>query len=622
MKISFRARMLLTIATACVICTTAAIFVSSQKLSESGQNSLVDKSRAILSRLEVGAGYVAAMQTLNGVIDETVQKFPDGNLTDQAKLKILKSVPIYAAFKIGQTGAEAEHYEFRIASDHPRNKDNQATEKETALISKFRADPKLPEISEVTPDGKFIRVTRPVRISSERGCLSCHGNPSTSPWKNGKDILGYAMEDMKDGDIRATFTIISSLDPVKETVKASTRNITIWGVFFTVLALFIGFMAIRKPLDGLTTMAAQLSATASEVAAMSTEIASTSESIAAGATEQSSALQETSSSMEEMSAMVTRNSENATQSQGVSEESLETVQRGKAAVQDLIDSIQKIDKSNTDITAQIEASNRQISEIVKVISDIGQKTKVINDIVFQTKLLSFNASVEAARAGENGKGFAVVAEEVGKLAKMSGDAAADITQMLDSSIQKVEHIVKTTTSQVEGLTKIGKQEVQAGTKIAGQCGEILDEIVNSANRVLQMVVEIATGSQEQSKGVQEINKAMAQLNQVTQQSSVSSQESASASARLSKQAEILHNSVEELSVTLNGGEQSPTQFNKPNVKPQETQKKVSNVVRLQPKAKKRSNTNSAPAQTAFKKAAGAENTLEVPSHSDSGFIDT
>ena len=60
-------------------------------------------------------------------------------------------------------------------------------------------------------------------------------------------------------------------------------------------------------------------------------------------------------------------------------------------------------------------SNKEIQEIVKVIAEIGNKTKVINDIVFQTKLLSFNASVEAARAGENGKGFAVVAEEVGKL---------------------------------------------------------------------------------------------------------------------------------------------------------------------------------------------------------------
>jgi methyl-accepting chemotaxis protein len=76
---------------------------------------------------------------------------------------------------------------------------------------------------------------------------------------------------------------------------------------------------------------------------------------------------------------------------------------------------------------QINYSNEQMSEIVKVIQEIETKTKVINDIVFQTKLLSFNASVEAARAGEQGKGFAVVAEEVGNLAQMSGNAAKEIS---------------------------------------------------------------------------------------------------------------------------------------------------------------------------------------------------
>jgi methyl-accepting chemotaxis protein len=86
-------------------------------------------------------------------------------------------------------------------------------------------------------------------------------------------------------------------------------------------------------------------------------------------------------------------------------------------------------------------SNDEISSIVKVIAEIGDKTKVINDIVFQTKLLSFNASVEAARAGEQGKGFAVVAEEVGNLATMSGKAAEEISSMLGDSMGKVELIV-------------------------------------------------------------------------------------------------------------------------------------------------------------------------------------
>lgn len=79
----------------------------------------------------------------------------------------------------------------------------------------------------------------------------------------------------------------------------------------------------------------------------------------------------------------------------------------------------------------MKISNKKITEITKVISEVAAKTQVINEIVFKTKLLSFNASVEAARAGDQGRGFSVVAEEVGNLAKMSGDAAKEISNITE-----------------------------------------------------------------------------------------------------------------------------------------------------------------------------------------------
>ena len=65
-----------------------------------------------------------------------------------------------------------------------------------------------------------------------------------------------------------------------------------------------------------------------------------------------------------------------------------------------------------------------------IIQEIEDKTKAIDEIVFQTKLLSFNASVEAERAGEHGRGFSVVAQEVGNLAQLSGKSAAEINEIL------------------------------------------------------------------------------------------------------------------------------------------------------------------------------------------------
>lgn len=552
MKLSFKNKVLLTVSVACVFCTASAIYLSDKELLEDGEDGLVEKSKAILSRVEVGAHYIAEMKTLDGVINETLKKYPDGKITEEQKLKILKNVPIFAAFQIGKKGAEAEHYEFRIASENPRNKENTATKEELIRIEKFKSDPNLKELVEQSSDGHFMLVSRPIRIMKERDCLSCHGDPALSPWKNGKDILGYQMENLKDGDFRAVFTIVSSLDPIHRAVKASTQNIMLWGTVITLIALFISFIIIRGPVSVLLKLSKVLSKTSDEVEEMSKDIADSSEALSSGATEQAASLEETASSMEEISAMVARNAENANQSNQLVLGSQKSAENGKKVIQEMIQSIHEIDQSNNNIMNQIELSNQQLSEIVKVINDIGNKTKVINEIVFQTKLLSFNASVEAARAGEHGKGFAVVAEEVGKLAQMSGNSASEITKLLEISVIKVEEIVKNTKTKVETLMKDGKVKISNGNLIAKQCGEVLAEIVEKVDNVSHMVSQITESSKEQSKGVQEINKAMTQLNAVTQINATTSESTATSAAKLSQQSIELRKSVQSIIETLNG----------------------------------------------------------------------
>lgn len=265
---------------------------------------------------------------------------------------------------------------------------------------------------------------------------------------------------------------------------------------------------------------------------------------------------------------------------------------------------------------QINQSNEQMTDIVRVIQEIGNKTKVINDIVFQTKLLSFNASVEAARAGEHGKGFAVVAEEVGNLAQMSGNAAKDISSMLGESIQKVEAIVQDTKVKVESLVAQGKGRVEAGVNVARQCGEVLNEIVSDVTSVSGMAKEIASASQEQSIGISEINKAMGQLDQVTQQNASASEHAASAAQKLSTQAESLQRSVVSLVGTIEGAKgaagQAPTNPSSPATGSGSAL--PSNVSLL--KSKFKSKRSGGPAL----KAAVGDGT--VPSRSDSGFSDT
>ena len=400
--------------------------------------------------------------------------------------------------------------------------------------------------------------------------------------------------------------------------------------------LTFGYLFANGVSKNINQVSQGLAASAEKVAQAASSIASASQQLSASATEQAAALQETTASVEETSSMISRNAENAKRSTEVSAQSQNAVNKGKQVVNEMIQSIEEISTSNTEIMARIEESNKEISDIVRLISDIGAKTKVINDIVFQTKLLSFNASVEAARAGESGKGFAVVAEEVGNLAQMSGNAAREISEMLEGSIAKVEGIVNNTRARVEKLILTGKEKVDVGTATAKRCVEVLDEIVRNVDEVSSLVTEISTASQEQAQGVQEINKAMTQLDQVAQQNNSASQQASVSAENLQALVTNLRGLVGTLNETVQGQEGSAKATRVSNTawtknpelresaKPRtEITKRPSNVVEL--KEKKQSTpavkVATAPVRTVpavTKKAAGAE---DFPSADDSRFED-
>jgi methyl-accepting chemotaxis protein len=336
---------------------------------------------------------------------------------------------------------------------------------------------------------------------------------------------------------------------------ARTGSVFSWTLTIAcfVFAAVFGILLSNALARTLRDIAARLSGGAEEVASASQQVSASSEELSSSVAEQAASLQETSASIEEMNSMISKNAENAAQSREISQTSQTAAENGQKAVADMLRSMEEINASNTDIMQQIEQSNRNIEDIVKVIAEIGNKTKVINDIVFQTKLLSFNASVEAARAGEHGKGFAVVAEEVGNLAQMSGAAAKEISTMLEGSIKKVEDIVIDTKSKVERLIQVGREKVESGVQVARLCSTALERMAGGIVEVGSRVSEIATASQEQSTGVKQITQAVGQLDQATQQNSAASQQTASAAVELSAQAESLRAMVLELLRTIDGG---------------------------------------------------------------------
>ncbi len=313
-------------------------------------------------------------------------------------------------------------------------------------------------------------------------------------------------------------------------------------------AVWFGFSISKS----VTLIIGTLTHNSAEVADASLKIAEQSAQLSESASEQAAALQETVAAVDEISAMVEKNADAAEKSKQMSASSRDTATKGRQTVENMMVAVNDINAQNDEISHQMQQTNSQLMEITKLINDIGTKTKVINEIVFQTKLLSFNASVEAARAGEYGKGFAVVAEEVGNLAQMSGNAAKEITEMLSQSVSQVESIIGETKTRVDRLMFDSRKKVEIGTETAKDCNEALEEILVQVSGVDALVSEISVASQEQSTGIREISKAVGQMEEVTQQNSSVAQASSLSADALRLQSTQLKSLVRGLANIISG----------------------------------------------------------------------
>ncbi|MBL7672043.1 MAG: MCP four helix bundle domain-containing protein [Bdellovibrionaceae bacterium] len=288
-----------------------------------------------------------------------------------------------------------------------------------------------------------------------------------------------------------------------------------------VLASLIGLRFSTSLSRQLSSVANQLFDGATQVASASGQISKGAQSMAATSIEQASSVEETSASVQEITGMVENNTKNAESSLQLSRLALAGAEKGTATMDQLLAAMN-----------EVLDSNKKIEGLVKVIEEIGEKTVIIDEIVFQTKLLSFNASVEAERAGELGRGFAVVAQEVGNLAQMSGKAAMEISAIVKSSIKDAQSI-----------SGENRERVEKSSDFAKSALTLIKELRANAQSVLDATGQIVNASKEQTLGLRQIGKAMTTLNQVTQDTAANAEESSAAAQQLTAQAESVNHIV-------------------------------------------------------------------------------
>lgn len=220
-------------------------------------------------------------------------------------------------------------------------------------------------------------------------------------------------------------------------------------------------------------------------------------------------LEETAASLEEVSSTIKVNTENSAHAADLSSKAFNAAADGSTQLRSLIDSMKATGNST-----------KKIEEI----------TTVIDDLAFQTNLLALNAAVEAARAGEQGKGFAVVAEAVRSLAQRSSTAAKDISIL----IQEVSNTVS------------------KGVQIADKSGETLTLIVQMTEKVAALNQEIATATNEQSKGIHQVNQAVNQLDGDSQSNARVASEVAEDSSGIKLQIAEVESRAKALDIFVNG----------------------------------------------------------------------
>ncbi len=351
------------------------------------------------------------------------------------------------------------------------------------------------------------KISKPIKLCADRLNQVAEGDlKSPMPEINTKDETGV-LANSTASIVNAVTAMINDLNYILSEIASGN-----FAVESRAKEYYIGDFSSLK--DSTEAIVKKLSATMQKISEVSEQVSSGNnqvalgaQSLAQGAIEQASSIQLLSTTIEEISAKIAETASDSQTAKTANEKSQIALEQSSGQMDEMIKAMENISEKS-----------REISNIIKT----------IDDIAFQTNILSLNAAVEAARAGAAGKGFAVVADEVRSLATKSAQSAKDTASLIEETVSAVN----------------------VGNKIVSSTSNSINVALQNAKELSLLVDGIATASTTQAEGASQVSDGIDQIAAVVHTNSATAEQSAAASEQLSSQSQILKDLMNEF--TLNG----------------------------------------------------------------------
>jgi methyl-accepting chemotaxis protein len=543
---SLLARVLSVVGAVFLATCTALLWNSTRSYRNGAQELLAEKAAAFTAVADATRSHLSELHAADvfkedELIDDMRRKVASGE--GYAKARIYPTIPVVAGWVAAGKAAKGEGIDFRITAFDARNDANDPRRDDVAGPFRTKLLQDLTQQVEAGGETTIARVDsatnqlhylRAIRL--DQSCMQCHGDPATSPTKDGLDPAGFRMEGWHVGKMHGAYEVVMPLAATDAHVAAFVAESLLIGVPLLVVGGVLLWLSMRRwlarPLHALASGLQQVAAGDGDltrrlrfpgedevaraakgfdsfvsrvhdtvakamglcggVEGASRMIAKESHRMAQGASENAATIQQVNAALEEINGLASTTAKACGDANAGATRARQAVGRGAEEVQRL-----------TTAMSAIEESSRTMARVVGVIQDVS----------FQTNLLALNAAVEAARAGEAGKGFAVVAEEVRNLAQRSASAATETNQLIDEARRRAEH----------------------GARIASGFTTLLGSIDTETAKVAETLVAAGNTAELQKRNVDQVTKGITGLSQTTQDSAACSEELAVTSAESSSQ---------------------------------------------------------------------------------------